>query len=98
VLYDDGFSPEIELNMKYRCPACGFNIFNRRIAKCESCRADLPAHLLFSPDEIKKLDMQYQQRRKEREAMQPKRGHSSVGDIGQWVDDFVDGDYGGGCE
>jgi hypothetical protein len=40
----------------YRCPACGFGVFNRRYPKCERCAAPLPAALLYSPEEIERLD------------------------------------------
>jgi len=40
---------------KYRCPACGFPIFNRRVARCESCAADLPPELLLSAEEVARL-------------------------------------------
>lgn len=39
-------------NNRYRCKACGFTIFNRRVRTCESCGADLPAELLFTPEQL----------------------------------------------
>lgn len=53
---------------QYRCPACGFRIFNRRVARCESCSAPLPAELLLSRDERAALDAQHEKSKKEREA------------------------------
>jgi hypothetical protein len=93
--------------MKYRCPACGFHIFNRRLAKCESCRAELPAHLLFSPEDIAKLDAQHEQSRKEREERQrTQKERSRTGDtsnawLGDSSGDSSSGDGGGdggGCD
>ena len=37
------------------CPACGFSIFNRRFAKCESCGAQLPISIVYTADELKTL-------------------------------------------
>lgn len=37
------------------CPACGFRVFNRRCPKCESCGAELPAWLVYSPSERQAL-------------------------------------------
>ena len=37
------------------CPACGFRVFNRRYPKCERCKAELPASLLFSEHERQAL-------------------------------------------
>jgi hypothetical protein len=86
--------------VKYRCPACGFHIFNRRVAKCESCGVALPAHLLFSAEDIAKLDLQHEQSQKQHEAKQRKRqeyGDSSIADSSGWAGDSS-GDGGGGCD
>ena len=40
---------------RFRCPACGFAVFNRRVAACESCKAPLPAGLMFSGKELARL-------------------------------------------
>lgn len=34
-----------------RCPECGFQVFNRRYPKCESCGASLPETIVYSPVE-----------------------------------------------
>jgi hypothetical protein len=31
-----------------RCPDCGFQVFNRRFPKCESCGALLPVSIVYS--------------------------------------------------
>ena len=33
------------------CPACGFRVFNRRWPKCESCGAELPETIAYSPSQ-----------------------------------------------
>ena len=38
-----------------KCPECGFSIFNRRFAKCESCGVQLPISIVYSADELKAL-------------------------------------------
>ncbi|MBV8618211.1 MAG: hypothetical protein JOY84_05050 [Curvibacter sp.] len=37
---------------RFKCPACGFSVFNRRVEVCESCRAPLPAEMRFSEGEL----------------------------------------------
>jgi len=41
---------------RFRCPACGFTVFNRRVAECESCKAPLPASLMFTGKELARLE------------------------------------------
>lgn len=36
---------------RFRCPACGFAVFNRRLPACESCHAPLPAQFQFTAAE-----------------------------------------------
>jgi len=38
--------------IEFRCPACGFRVFNRRYSRCEGCGAGLPAELLLSDADI----------------------------------------------
>jgi hypothetical protein len=40
---------------KMSCPACGFQVFNRRYLKCERCNSDLPASLVYSDKERRAL-------------------------------------------
>jgi DNA-directed RNA polymerase subunit RPC12/RpoP len=87
-------------SIKYRCPSCGFQIFNRRFPKCESCGATLPSELLFTPEEIAALDAEHEKSRREREARarKAKRGRADYGGEGfggSW-DSGGDGDGGGG--
>jgi uncharacterized Zn finger protein len=41
---------------RFRCPTCGFTVFNRRLAACESCKATLPASLRFTEGELARLE------------------------------------------
>jgi hypothetical protein len=50
-------------DQQYRCPACGFSIFNRRLAVCESCGGALPPDLLFSSEEKAALDAEHERSR-----------------------------------
>jgi hypothetical protein len=86
---------------KYRCPSCGFQIFNRRVPKCESCGAMLPSELLFSQDQIAALNAEHEKNRKERAAralaVRGRGSSSEGGDVGtSW--DFDGGGDGGGCD
>lgn len=60
---------------KYRCPECGFQIFNRRVARCESCGSPLPEELLLTAEEKAALDAEHEQSAKRRaeEARKAKR-------------------------
>jgi hypothetical protein len=42
-------------SLRPKCPQCGFSIFNRRFAKCESCGAQLPTAIVYTADELKAL-------------------------------------------
>jgi len=81
---------------KFRCPACDFPIFNRRVAKCERCGGQLPAELLFTPEQMAKLDAQYEQSRKAREEQARKAGSYDLG--GGDFGGFDSGGDGGGCD
>lgn len=50
--------------MKFVCHQCQRTIFNRRLAHCEFCGADIPEELRLSEDEKKALESQYQQYRR----------------------------------
>ncbi len=41
---------------RFRCPACGFAVFNRRLATCESCKAPLPASLRFTENDLARME------------------------------------------
>lgn len=54
---------------RFRCPACGFAIFNRRIQQCESCKAALPPNLLFNAEDLSRLQAEAEQVEKIRLAL-----------------------------
>jgi hypothetical protein len=80
---------------RYRCPACGFQIFNRRIAKCESCGGVLPTSLLFTAQQIAALDAEHDRNRKTRETRARSERENSTSYGG---DVSFGGDDGGGCD
>ncbi|WP_374429116.1 hypothetical protein [Ideonella dechloratans] len=41
---------------RFRCPACGFTVFNRRLTHCEACRAPLPESLRFDAPALARLE------------------------------------------
>ena len=41
---------------RFKCPACGFAVFNRRVATCESCKAPLPAAMKFTDTELARME------------------------------------------
>jgi hypothetical protein len=81
--------------VRYRCPACGFQIFNRRLAKCESCGAALPSDLLLNDDQKATLDANHEKGRKARAGRKraDRSGDTGGGGSGTWWD--VGGDGGG---
>lgn len=65
---------------RFRCPACGFQIFNRRLSKCEACGNLLPSELLLTSEVAAKLDAEYERDRKKREKQRQKsRGSHESG-------------------
>jgi hypothetical protein len=83
--------------VEFRCPACGFRIFNRRVPRCELCGVALPPELLFSREEAAALDAEHEKSRKEREArLRRNPGRSpDLGDAGASWGGEGDGDGGG---
>ena len=59
--------------MSYHCPTCQRIIYNRRLAQCEFCGAEIPVDLRFSAAEVAALDRKLAEsgeRRKQRELEQ----------------------------
>lgn len=52
--------------IRFRCPACSFSAFNRRVVRCESCAAELPASLLFTAPQLAVLDAEHARNEKAR--------------------------------
>ena len=44
---------------RFRCPACDFAIYNRRVNTCESCGANLPDELLLSARQLAYIDSEH---------------------------------------
>jgi len=88
----------MNIGRRFLCPACGFQIFNRRCAKCERCGALLPTELLLTAEQIAALDADHERSRKAR------AGSGSSGSAGADGTDFgCSGDAscgadGGGCD
>jgi hypothetical protein len=80
--------------VRYRCPGCGFQIFNRRVPKCESCGAALPAEFLLSREQVAALDAEHKKSMKER-AARAQAGRDDGGDAGTFLELGGDGDGGG---
>jgi hypothetical protein len=84
----------------FRCPSCGFRIFSRRIAKCESCGAPLPVALGLTSEQVAALDAEDDRIRKAGAAFARRnapRG-SIGGDGGAAGGDAGCGGDGGGCD
>jgi superfamily II DNA or RNA helicase len=89
------------------CPQCGFPIFNRRYPRCERCGDTLPAHLLYSADELAALrskearEDEARQREYEvqrlRNAEQHDRDHRFNGAFGDSAGETSIGSFGGVC-
>ena len=58
-----------------RCPECGFQVYNRRYAKCESCGTLLPESIVYSATERHALRVADDER-----ALERARRESSTGD------------------
>ena len=75
--------------IKMSCPACGFQVFNRRYPKCERCGSGLPASLLYSDQERQalleaekeqlSLELRRRQRDRSREAIRRRRISTTPG-------------------
>jgi len=44
---------------RFRCPACGFAVYNRRVSTCESCGANLPEELLLTARQLAYIDTEH---------------------------------------
>jgi predicted ATP-dependent serine protease len=56
---------------RFRCPACGFAVYNRRVAKCESCSVALPNELRFTLEELKSIEAEHESHEKVRQQLAP---------------------------
>jgi hypothetical protein len=76
---------------KPKCPDCGFSIFNRRFAKCESCGKQLPTSIVYTADELKALA---EKDKADDEAQQKARHRNQTGSSGS-NSDWLGGTDGG---
>ena len=76
----------------FRCPACGFSIFNRRVPNCEACLATLPIDLLFTAYEISRIEAQHLQNELVRAklAADAERESKTAADRQQWETGFFE--------
>jgi hypothetical protein len=93
---------------RFRCPACGFAVFNRRLARCESCAVELPVAFRLTAREVTDIDADHARNEKARAeikreadaheaARARQRGNAGDGGVdSNGLDDIVDGL--GGCE
>jgi hypothetical protein len=40
------------MSSPFRCPACNFAVFNRRVHRCEKCGRELPENLRFTASDL----------------------------------------------
>ena len=79
-----------------KCPECGFSIFNRRFAKCESCGAQLPTSIVYTADELKALaekDKADEEAQKKAQTRLKSGGKNSFSDGGGATGDGIDFDF-----
>jgi transcription initiation factor TFIIIB Brf1 subunit/transcription initiation factor TFIIB len=80
-------------SIRPKCPECGFSVFNRRFAKCESCGVVLPTSIVYTADELKLLaekDKADEEARQKALARQKAGNKGKKDNNGDWLGD-VDG-------
>jgi len=45
---------------RFRCRVCGFQVFNRRLSRCERCDQPLPADMGYGPAELALIEAEQQ--------------------------------------
>ena len=75
--------------MKYQCPKCQREIYNRRNKFCGFCGMELPKEILFTPEELLAIDQkeaqikeQIQLVRAERDAEEERRQRATANSSG----------------
>ena len=75
-------------SIRPKCPECGFSVFNRRFAKCESCGALLPVSIVYTADELKQLaDKEKAEEESTRKARAREQGDFTSNDS-SWLGDL----------
>ncbi len=69
---------------RFRCPNCNFAIFNRRLAKCESCSTALPPELLLSPEQLNFFEADHQRMGKMRQNLARKAAEAKEKRAKKW--------------
>lgn len=77
-------------SIRPKCPECGFSVFNRRFAKCESCGAALPVSIVYTADELKLLAEKDKADDEARQKALARQKGGSKGNNADWLGD-VDG-------
>ena len=73
--------------MSYHCPNCEGVLYDRRRKTCGFCGAELPAHLLFTPNELELLrreEAEAEQRQKEQRARDAREEEARAERMRQW--------------
>jgi len=63
--------------VEFKCPNCHSVIYSRKRNTCGQCGEDLPAHLLFTPEQVRNLE-------KQRRAEKKRADSFNLPDSGQW--------------
>jgi predicted ATP-dependent serine protease len=80
---------------RFRCPACGFAVYNRRVSKCESCSATLPNELLFTSEELRSIEAEHESNEKIRQQLAREAAEREASQAGHHgFDGTFDGTYG----
>jgi uncharacterized Zn finger protein (UPF0148 family) len=84
-------------NIRYRCPACQFPVFNRRVGTCESCGRALPAGFVYSARQLEDIDAEHVRNEKVRARLErARRKTRKAGDQSVHDADNGEGDGDGG--
>ena len=75
----------LDAHVAPRCPECGFQVFNRRYPKCESCGATLPETIVYTAVERHALHLVEE----ERTLAKDRNDHSSVDGTPASLDDAL---------
>jgi hypothetical protein len=70
-------TPPIPRAHGFRCPACGFSVYNRRLANCEKCHAPLPPGLRFTDEQIATMEAREAQVEADRQALRDQQDRES---------------------
>lgn len=69
---------------QFKCPLCGFSVFNRRYPKCERCGELLPEGIAYTRQEITALRAQQKS-----ELLHPPHKDEDQGPFSIWDTDYT---------